>query len=256
MDICEADFNALESNSRHPWERARAIFIKSLLKKHIGESGNTVIDIGCGDCFLLNRLATTFPHISFIGIDTAISPEKKEQILPLLQTGNISIYNKLDASIPVNKSCSVSLLDVLEHVSDDRQLLEELTSRESIDDTSMFIITVPAFNSLFSEHDIKLNHYRRYNLKDLEKITANAGLEKLESGYFFFSLLLFRILQKYIFHSSGRNQISWKKSNRSLTSISLTSILLLDICICRFFATKLKLKIPGLSCYTICRKQP
>jgi len=56
------------------------------------------------------------------------------------------------------------------------------------------LITVPAFQKLFSRHDEFLGHYRRYNLQGISSTAEKAGLEILERSYFFSSLLLPRTL--------------------------------------------------------------
>jgi hypothetical protein len=48
-----------------------------------------------------------------------------------------------------------------------------------------FLITVPAFQWMWSEHDIYLGHQRRYTIREVEHLLSRAGLVQLCSSYFF-----------------------------------------------------------------------
>src|SRR5205085_3694243 len=54
----------------------------------------------------------------------------------------------------------VVMMDVLEHLPDDKAMLDDIKQRSV--GTNHFFITVPAFKSLWSGHDVYLGHYRRY----------------------------------------------------------------------------------------------
>jgi len=66
-------------------------------------------------------------------------------------------------------------LDVIEHVDDDRAMLDGL--RALVKPNGAVIITVPAFESLWSEHDVINHHRRRYRVPELRERLARAGLE-------------------------------------------------------------------------------
>jgi len=102
---------------------------------------NKVIEIGCGSAEMSNYLT------NYTGID--ISPKTCKGILG-------------DAhKLPI-KDCSVDLillLDILEH-TDDKVVMKEI--HRIIKPNGHVIITVPAFNFLWSQHDIDNCHKRRY----------------------------------------------------------------------------------------------
>ena len=66
-------------------------------------------------------------------------------------------------------------LDVIEHVDNDVHILESLY--EIVKPGGHLIITVPAFESLWSEHDEINQHKRRYRVPRLRKMMENAGFE-------------------------------------------------------------------------------
>ena len=75
------------------------------------------------------------------------------------------------------------MMDVLEHVPDDVGLAAEYV--EKLPSGARVIATVPAFKWLWSGHDVFLEHYRRYDLPQLETTLTRAGL-KIEFGSYFY----------------------------------------------------------------------
>ena len=125
MDIKESH-DITEDVRRHFWEITRLEFIKKLICR-MGSAPKTVMDIGCGDCFILKSLAESFPKSEFSGIDTALT---EKMINSLNQKsgfpGNIVLERKLDLNRK-NKSDLILLLDVLEHIEDETVFLQEMT---------------------------------------------------------------------------------------------------------------------------------
>jgi SAM-dependent methyltransferase len=79
------------------------------------------------------------------------------------------------------------LMDVLEHVDDDVGLLRGYV--ELAPPGARFLITVPAFQFLWSGHDVFLEHRRRYTLAQTEAVARAAGLV-VRQGCYFYGLLL------------------------------------------------------------------
>ena len=77
----------------------------------------------------------------------------------------------------------VVFMDVLEHVDDDIQLLKEYSNKVSRG--SYFLISVPAFQFLWSGHDVFLEHKRRYRLSQVEDVVRQAGLSVKYGAYYF-----------------------------------------------------------------------
>lgn len=48
-----------------------------------------------------------------------------------------------------------------------------------------FLISVPAFQFLWSSHDVFLEHRRRYRLNQIEDVVRQAGLTVKHSSYYF-----------------------------------------------------------------------
>jgi len=78
------------------------------------------------------------------------------------------------------------LMDVLEHVDDDFKFLNEVVKR--CRGECRVFITVPAFMSLWSGHDVFLGHKRRYRLGQLERLASSAGVH-VDGGYYVFGAI-------------------------------------------------------------------
>ena len=80
----------------------------------------------------------------------------------------------------------VMMMDVIEHVADDVGLVAEYAGK--VAGGTRFLVTVPAFQWLWSGHDEFLQHHRRYTLRQLEATLRRGGLRVLGGSYFFGAL--------------------------------------------------------------------
>lgn len=80
----------------------------------------------------------------------------------------------------------IGLFDVLEHVEADEDALRALRGR--LAPGGRIVLTVPAFPWLWSRHDERHHHFRRYTRGHLAAVADRAGL-RLEHGFYFNTLL-------------------------------------------------------------------
>jgi hypothetical protein len=255
MDLIELKNKT--NTARHPWEYARFNVLTSFLRKMIGDNPTPVIlDIGCGDSFVMESIAEIYPKAKLIGVDTAFTPEIISQNNARLSTKNISFYYTISEVPKDIKADCILLMDVIEHIEKDIDFLKQVNETGFVTTYTKWFITVPAFQSLFCSHDVFLGHYRRYDNAMLMEHCKKGGLVKNEVGYFFFSLLLPRYLQV-------RKEAKQKEKNLSTGLVDwnggafktklITGILTLD-----FNFTKLMgglgIKLKGLSNYIVCQK--
>jgi hypothetical protein len=117
------------------------------------------------------------------------------------------------------------------------------------------LVTVPAFQGLFSEHDRFLRHCRRYNLPGLRKTLEAAGLTVVEDGYLFASLLPARLLGNVAeprgFGTPAPRGIGAWRGGALLTR-ALTTALRLDNAIL-LAARRFGITLPGLSAWAVCK---
>lgn len=260
MDIKEFNVKTKDNEKRnHPWEMARLELVKDLLNPYLRdkESNKNVLDIGCGDVYFISEFCKTHKNFKPFAVDIAFTDEiisglKKEYD----ESCSIEYYKDVnDVSLEGGKANLIFLLDVIEHIEDDIAFLKQVISLPYIDNDTLFLITVPAFNGLFCNHDTWLGHYRRYTKKMLREHIEEAGIKEVKAGYFFFSLLLPRIIQKMVEKPTNKENVegigNWDKG-KLFTSL-YKSILLID-----YYTTKglskIGIKLPGLSTYIICKK--
>ena len=80
----------------------------------------------------------------------------------------------------------IGLFDVLEHIQDDVGSLVAL--RERLGEGGKILVTVPALPFLWSGHDVRHHHFRRYTAASLSEVARKAGLKVTYSSYFNFFL--------------------------------------------------------------------
>jgi hypothetical protein len=262
MDIKEFKVVGKDHKKRnHPWEYARCKVIFDIIKPHINEfsKSSNVLDIGCGDLFFLHQFYRRFSGFNPIAIDTAFNDELISCFKNKYQDFPVDVYkNFQDARLRKGSANIVFLLDVIEHVENDRDFLEFLSCQSWATKDSLFVITAPAFNNLFCAHDKWLGHYRRYSHEELRKITENAGFQYIQGDYFFTTLLLARTIQKFM-------ELLFKGKSENVKGIGdwnggeISSFLFENILLSDYYLTKLLgktgIKIPGLSTYILCKPQ-
>ena len=259
MDIKELQVSSgTETKQNHPWEYARSKVVFNILKKYLKNySGGNILDIGCGDVFFLTQFADKYPGYKLNAVDTAFTEEIISEIEANNSKYNISFFNDTQNITNVQDSKIIFLLDVIEHIEDDISFLKELFSQSYINQDTVIMITVPAFNNLYCNHDKWLGHYRRYSVKVLKQHIETAGFSYIEGGYFFTSLLFPRYLQKIIETLKKpeelNNQGIGNYKGGALISFLYEKFLLADFYFFRIFRF-LGIKMPGLSAYIICKK--
>ncbi len=258
MDIKELKIETQSTKRNHPWEHARFKAVCKLVKKEAPtiDPRRAIIDIGCGDIFFLSNFYRKHQKWEPIAVDLAFD----ETVIAQLKESNadvpIAFYNHLDKVPATTKAGLIFLMDVIEHIENDKEFLTELTQKEIIDSNTRFLITVPAFNSLFSNHDRWLGHYRRYSLKSLKRTIEDSGFTCIMGGYFFTSLLLPRAIGKTLESKSSTEECS-EKGIGDWNGSRFTSMLIEKVLLCDFYCTQVLQKfgivMPGLSTYVLCK---
>ncbi|MDR2481443.1 MAG: class I SAM-dependent methyltransferase [Spirochaetaceae bacterium] len=237
MDLRES----MLENKRHPWELSRADCLFNIVKKH---HLNTAADIGAGDGFFIKKLASVIAG-GLYAVDAGYAEK---------ETFSGGIHYKNDISLlpePAGGGGSgIILMDVLEHVEDDAAFLDKILEKTPED--GLIIITVPAFQFLFSAHDLFLKHYRRYNRKTLRALLARrVHIEKCH--YFYASLFLARAAGFFIKRKQLSGIGTWRFSETSVVTRFIRAVLNFDFYLCAFLA-RFHFYPPGLSLLAVCRK--
>jgi SAM-dependent methyltransferase len=188
---------------RHWWFVGRRRILCRLAAEVVPPSPEaTVVDVGCGTGGNIAALADRY---RCVGIDTsAEAVELARRRFP--QVRFISGRAPADLGELAAQARLFLLTDVLEHIADDYAMLSELLAAAS--PGSYFLLTVPANESLWSEHDESFGHYRRYDAARLAGVWAGLPVTTLLLSHFNARLLpvvrLIRAWSRRRGHAAGR----------------------------------------------------
>jgi 2-polyprenyl-3-methyl-5-hydroxy-6-metoxy-1,4-benzoquinol methylase len=183
---------------RHPWETARLRACHRILRARSGPlRGASILDVGCGDAFVLRALSETLGSRRAVGVDASFAGLDAQERASHSDGGRLALLDDR-RELGTERFDLLLFLDVLEHVPDDRGFLGDYVGAHLAAAGGRVLVTAPAFPSLFGAHDVALGHVRRYRRRELEAVAAAAGLRVDASGYLFASLLLVRTLATWL----------------------------------------------------------
>jgi SAM-dependent methyltransferase len=127
----------------------------------------------------------------------------------LISNLNIKAINAsiTDMPFPDESFDLVCAFDVIEHVEDDHAALREI--KRVLKPDGVLFVTVPAFNYLWSQHDVVNHHFRRYTMTSMAALIKEGGLKSVFRSYFNFFLFppifAIRTLSKLLPHSPKKD---------------------------------------------------
>jgi SAM-dependent methyltransferase len=157
---------------KHWYYLSKARALRRLVPRH---DVSSILDVGAGSGFFSKDLLGWTTAKEAWCVDTSYAEERDDQV------GGKTIHFR--RSIDSSAADLVLLMDVLEHVDDDRRLLAEYASK--VKSGTRFVVSVPAFQFLWSGHDEFLGHRRRYTLAEIENSVRSCGLKVMRGCYYF-----------------------------------------------------------------------
>jgi hypothetical protein len=179
---------------RHPWELARARFFVRVVQESVPSGQRLrVLDAGAGDGYLASELVHALPAPSTL---VCLDPRYTDDQVTAFEarTGGGVRFTR---SLGQERFDLLLLLDVIEHLPDDVQFLSRLVETH-LDSGKHVLVSVPAWQALFTRHDVVLGHLRRYRPRELDAVLSRAGLVRLDGGSLFTTLLLPRFAAKCV----------------------------------------------------------
>jgi SAM-dependent methyltransferase len=162
----------------HWWFAARRMILRRVADALTAAGpGRSVMDIGCG---VGSTLTAFHPEYACIGYDP--SPDAIEFARARHPAFDLHVGTAVEASGALGKVDVVLLNDVIEHVPDDRALLGSVVS--CMRPGASLIVTVPADMKLWSPHDERMGHFRRYDAAMLDGALAELPLKRLFVSHF------------------------------------------------------------------------
>ena len=162
---------------QHWWWRSREKVILKCIQQYAGERRDLqILDIGCGDGLFFDALSE-FGDVRGVEIDDRIvDPEGPHY--DLIHVG------AFDQSYQTNAPLSIVLmLDVLEHLQHPEECLSHALNL--LADDGIAIVTVPAFNWLWTQHDEINQHYIRYNKRSFADLANESRMHIDRCEYFY-----------------------------------------------------------------------
>lgn len=161
------DYYRHENN--HWWFRWRFDLITRLVGSLGSGDSFRILDAGCGTGQMTKRLGAIGLAFGLDSAPEAIAFARSRGVERLAQ-GSITAPPFANGAF----DC-VLALDVIEHVDDDIGILSSLF--KILRPGGHLIVTVPAFDALWSEHDEINHHKRRYRAPQLKALIENAGFQ-------------------------------------------------------------------------------
>ena len=215
MDIREVNnFGCIEEEVNHWWIRTRFNYINEIIKYHNSKNIN-IVEYGCGTCnniYYLLKISTISSRIkSIIGID----PNLTNLDLPYWAIdSNCSLSNSFSST---KKADIVLAMDVLEHIHDDLSALNEW--KKTLKHNGLLLISVPAFQHLWTSHDKYLGHFKRYNKTDLNDLAKSVGLQTVKIHYVFSYIYPVVLFLRKCLPDNFQSKNGLKKSNKLINKI-------------------------------------
>lgn len=199
---------------QHWWWRAREEYLLETLRDLRPHGGwERILDIGCGNALFFERLKD-FGEVEGIEADASV-----------VDTGGpwaSRIYvQPFDRMFEPGKTYDLLLmLDVLEHLPDPGAAL--LKSAELLTPRGHLVVTVPAFQYLWTAHDEVNGHVQRFTRREACELVAQAGFRVLQASYLFHWLWPLKVLIRLKERSVGPAAHATQPPPRIVNSLLVT----------------------------------
>ena len=168
MDV-QFELQTHQVEDQHWWYRGRRRVLARVIDSLHLARGARILDAGCGSGRNMVELARrgTVTGIELSPMSVAAARARG--------VGDVVEGTVEDLPFDDDSFDFAVCLDVIEHLDDDGQTLREL--RRVVAPGGMLLVTVPAYPSLWSSHDVVNHHRRRYTRAALLAVARESGWE-------------------------------------------------------------------------------
>jgi SAM-dependent methyltransferase len=169
----------------HWWHRARREILDRVIARLGLPAGARLLEIGAG----------TGANLAMLGRHGELCAMESDDFARQHACGASGVAvlpGRLPDAVPFadHSFDLVCLLDVLEHIDDDRAALRRV--RDLLRPEGRVLLTVPAYQWLYGPHDRAHHHRRRYTAREVRRTAREAGFDVQRCGYF--NTLLFPLV--------------------------------------------------------------
>jgi len=227
----------IRNQKKHWWFQARKKIIDEIICEIKFKKKINILDFGSGSGV----------NIDILQKYGEVDIQEKNKIARV-NIKKIKRINKIYSSLRIKKNHYhlIIVADVLEHVKNPIILLKIL--RTFLTKDGYILITVPAYQFLFSSKDKTLQHHRRYNRTLLLKTIGNFQIVKMS----YFNTLMFIPIATIILFNKIFN-IDYIKKVETTPNFIINKALYIFFSIERFYLKYFNFPF-GLSIYTLIKK--
>jgi 2-polyprenyl-3-methyl-5-hydroxy-6-metoxy-1,4-benzoquinol methylase len=205
------------SEDSHWWYLGRRAVIQRVLSRFSRNTG-AVLEVGCGSGGSLPMLSACGDTMTAVEMEPSAADVARKRGIGEIAQGRLgeplAVFNR--------RYDLVAMFDVLEHIPDDRQALSDV--RKLLTPEGRLIITVPAYQFLWSQHDLVAHHQRRYRRSQIVRLLRERGFSVLYASYFntlLFPSALITLLFSRVLSASPDIAMRqpWKPINWLLTKV-------------------------------------
>ena len=164
------------AEDRHWWYRGRRTVLENVIAGLRLPARARILDAGAGSG---RNMVELVRH----GTVTAIELSSTSVCVARARgVGEVVEGSVLDMPFESGSFDLAASLDVIEHLEDDLGALREL--RRVVTPGGCLLVTVPAYQWLWSGHDEVNHHHRRYTRRSLRVVGEQAGWKQVRTTYF------------------------------------------------------------------------
>lgn len=202
--------------AEHWWFVGRRRVLDALIRRLAPPTPARILEVGCG-------AGGNIPLLQTYGEVVALEPDDESRAYVASRFGIQVDGGLLPNGLPYEPRSFdlICAFDVIEHVEDDAASIVALA--DLLKTGGVLLTTVPAYQWMWSHHDVLHHHKRRYTLKRYRQLFAQSGLTIETAGYF--NSLLFpvaaalRLVKRWRGDKSPDDAMPSPALNRWLTKI-------------------------------------
>jgi len=166
----------------------RQILLQTLRSRPLGDDAR-LVELGCGIGTVATHLNAGGLHVDYGDVfGSALTIAHQRAVATLGDKANDRRFMRVDVTrpLPLSGYEGILMFDVLEHLPDDLAVLTHV--HDALPSGGFLMLTVPAFQFLWSPWDDIEKHKRRYTRANLTALLARTGFEVERATYFFMPL--------------------------------------------------------------------